>query len=239
MKKLILFLIVPFLFSGFNLQNPNELHGQLKEKLYPDPSVAVFINPTEAYEGEADDDLSDVMVPIPLKDRVFNKTGIQCVWCSLETLGRYAEEPKLIGMTELSDFKRYSSPSIASRKLNELKVKFEQTNSKSDHSLIIKSVVKEKRGCLFAIPGHAMTLVHYDEEKGIVKYINNSDSSLKIRTWTIEEFNHRWDGWICVIYADNDIIPSKYRPSAFKIPIVDRNNNQKEYKKDYILQPTK
>src|SRR5690606_23267490 len=117
----------------------------------------------------------DVMVPIPMKDRVFNKTGIQCVWCSLETIGRYAEEPKLIGMTELPDCKSYSSPSSAARKLRELNVKFEQTTSRSDRSLIIKSVVKERRGCLFAVPGHAMTLVHYDEEKGVVKYINNSD----------------------------------------------------------------
>ena len=81
-----------------------------------------------------------------------------------------------------------------------------------------------------------MVLVHYDEEKGIVKYINNSDRSLKIRTWTIKEFNQRWDGWICVIYGDEDIVPKKYTKS-YPIPIIDRNEKQGNYERFYILQP--
>lgn len=197
-------------------------------------NARIFENPIASYEGVSEDDLENTMVPIPMADRVFNKTGIQCVWCSLETIGRYAKEPKLIDLTELSDCKSYSNPSSAARKLKQLNVKFEQTTSKSDRSLIIKSVVQEKRGCLFAIPGHAMTLVHYDEQAGIVKYINNSDRTLKIRTWTMQEFNRRWDGWICVIYADKDIIPDKY---SSKLPIIDRNNSQGNYDKNYILKP--
>jgi len=216
------------------------LRGQTTNHQYPNPNPGIPVqNPVAEYEGEADEDLTDVMVPIPMKDRVFNKTGIQCVWCSLETCGRYAEEPKLINMTDLADCKSYASPSSAATKLKQLRVRYEQTTSRSDRSLIIKSVVQERRGCLFAVPGHAMTLVHYDEQKGIVKYINNSDSSLKIRTWTMEEFNRRWDGWICVVYADNDIVPQKYRPIVPEIPIVDRNGPQGVYPKDYILQPSK
>ena len=84
-----------------------------------------------------------------------------------------------------------------------------------------------------------MTLVHYDEQKQIVKYINNSDSSLKIRTWTMDEFNRRWEGWICVVYADKDIIPQKYGPRIPAFPVIDRNGPQGVYKKDYILQPSK
>lgn len=197
-------------------------------------NIKIIQNPVASYEGISEDDLENTMVPIPMEDRVFNKTGIQCVWCSLETIGRYAKEPKLLNLTELPDCKSYSNPSSAARKLKQLNVKFEQTTSKMDRSLIIKSVVKEKRGCLFAIPGHAMTLVHYDENAGIVKYINNSDKTLKIRTWTMQEFNRRWDGWICVIYADNDIIPGKNTP---KLPIVDRNNKQGKYDGNYILKP--
>lgn len=212
-----------------------QINGPL-DRLYPYPGIE-SINPVAAFEGEADEDLTDVMVPVPMKDRVFNKTGIQCVWASLELLGRYAEEPKLIGLTNDPDCKSYSSPGSASRKLKQIGVKFEQTTSKSDRSLIIKGVVKERRGVLFAIPGHAMVLVHYDEEKGIIKYINNSDKDLKIRTWTMEEFNKRWDGWICIIYADNDIIPFKYTPPASLLPIMDRNNSQGTYPKDYILIP--
>lgn len=219
--------------SVFNIHV--DTHGV--DNLYPNPEHYCQ-NPVSEYEGEVDEDLTDVMVPIPMKDRVFNKTGIQCVWCSLETIGRYAEEPKLIDMTELSDCKSYSGPDSAGRKLRQLKVKFEQTTSRSDRSLLIKSVVKERRGCLFDVPGHAMTLIHYDEEKKIVKYINNSDRSLAVRTWTMDEFNRRWGGWICVIYADNDIIPFKYS-QAMNLPIVDRNNQQGKYPKEYILLPKK
>jgi hypothetical protein len=204
------------------------------EQVYP--SVFSLQNPIEAYEGSPDEDLSDVMVPVPIEDRVYNRTGIQCVWCSVECLGRYANEPKLIGLTDQRDCKSYASPSSLAAKLNSLNVKYEQTTSRSDKSLLIKSVVKERRGCLFAVPGHAMTLVHYDELKGIVKYINNSDKSLKVRTWSIKEFNQRWDGWICAIYADNDIVPRKYT-KTYPLPIIDRNQIQGNYNKDYILQP--
>lgn len=205
------------------------------EKQYPDPFAVKVANPISAYEGESDEDLSGIMVPIPMKDRVFNKTGIQCVWATLECIGRYANEPKLINLTDLRDCKNYASPFSVSRKLTQLDVKFKQTNSKSDVSLIIKSIVDERRGCLFSVPGHAMTLVHYDEKNQIVKYINNSDPLLLIRTWSMTEFQKRWDGWICTIYADQDIIPSKYK--SFKI--IDRNGPQGTYEKDYIILPRK
>lgn len=206
-----------------------------KDKVYP--CLNSEINPVASYEGQIDEDLSKVMVPIPMNDRVYNKTVIQCVWASIECLGRYAEEPKLINLTETPNCKGYASPSSLSNELKRLKVKFKQTTSKSDKSLIISAIVKERRGCLFGVPGHAMVLVHYDEEKEIVKYINNSDKTLKIRTWTMKEFNQRWDGWICVIYADKDIVPKKYT-KFYPIPIIDKIKYQGNYKEDYILRPT-
>lgn len=241
MKK-ILIMICLFLSIGAIAplkNNVGEVKNVTHTQLYPNPGQIVSFNPVATYEGEPDENLSDVMVPIPMEDRVFNKTGIQCVWCSLETIGRFAKEKKLVDLTELSDCKSYASPSSAARKLKELGVRYEQTTSTSDRSLILKSVVQERRGCLFSIPGHAMTLVHYDENKGIVKYINNSDSTLQIRTWTMSEFNRRWDGWVCVIYADHDIIPDKYKPKVPNLPITDRNGPQGEYSTDYIFFPSK
>lgn len=186
---------------------------------------------------DSHNELEETMVPIPIEDRVFNRTGIQCVWASVECLGRYADEPKLIGLTDHPDCKSYASPSSLAVKLKKLDVKFEQTTNRLDKSLIFKSVVKDRRGCLFAIPGHAMTLVHYDEVGGIVKYINNSDKSLKIRTWTLKEFNQRWDGWICVVYPDLDFVYKKYTKS-YPIPILDRNEAQGSYEYDYVLYPS-
>lgn len=192
-------------------------------------------NPTALFEGQEDEDLLNVQVPIPMKDRVFNKTGIQCVWASLECIGRYAEEKKLYNITSLPDCKSYSSPAGAASKLRQLGVKFEQTTSHGDRSLIHKAVVKEKRGVLFNIPGHAMVLVHYDEKNGIVKYINNSDPDLKIRTWTMEQFNKRWDGWVCAVYADEDKISMKWLASRIKI--VDEGGLDFKTPEGYILFP--
>ena len=76
------------------------------------------INPVVDYEGIEDENLSEIMVPILLKDRVLNKTGIQCVWSTLETLGRYAEEEKLIDLTDLFDCQAHSDPIKTAKKLN-------------------------------------------------------------------------------------------------------------------------
>ena len=209
------------------------------ERQYPNVYLAVDTNPIVTFEGEVDDDLLNVMVPVPMRDRVFNKTGIQCVWASTELLGRYAEEPKLINLTNDSDCKSYATPSSFHRKMKQIGVRCETTTDPKDRSLIIKGVVKERRGAIFCVPGHAMVMVHYDEEKGIVKYINNSDRTLAIRTWTMSEFNKRFDGWVSIIYADHDIIQQKYAPKIPNLPVIDRNRSQGDYDKNYILQPQK
>lgn len=210
---------------------PVEATSVPMDRVYPNPTSPPLVNPCADFEGTPEEkELEDVQVPVPMKDRVFNKTRIQCVWCSLELLGRWAEEPKLIDLTDDPECKSYSGPSSAARKLNMRKVRFEQeTNKKTARMLILKAVVKERHGVLFSIPGHAMNLVHYDEAKGVVKYINNSDKTLKIRTWSMEEFEKRWEGWVCAIYADQDIIESKLFPPATFLPIIDRMGDQGRY----------
>lgn len=212
-----------------------------REKFFhvcPNPYVKNPVNPVKGFEGKVDEDLEKVQVPIPFKDRVPNRTEIQCVWSSAETLARYAECEKLYDITFNDNYKGYAGPSSLKTMLKKYGVKYEMTVNKKDRSLLVKGCVLERRGVAFDIPGHVMVLVHYDEKAGIVKYINNSDKELKIRTWTMEEFNRRWAGWAFIIYADEDIIPYKYN----KIPdikVKDRNNNQGIYQKDYIFSPYK
>lgn len=241
MKRILIFLsflVVNFSATG---QIGPEPSVDPRNAQYPNVYLAKDTNPIAAMDGAVDEDLSDVMVPVPMKDRVYNKTGIQCVWATTEAMGRYAEEPKLINLTDDPDCKSYASAYSFARKMKQLGVKFETTTDVNDLSLIRKAVVEERRGCLFCVPGHAMLLVHFDEKKGIVKYINNSDRSLAIRTWTMAEFRrHRnGEGWVSTIYADNDIIPKKYAPRIPLLPIIDRNKPQGAYEKDYILQPLK
>lgn len=185
---------------------------------------------------------ADIQCPIPMSDRVPNYTGIQCVWSSLEMLGRWAEEPKLMNppLTSRPDCKSYSSPSLVATRLKQLGVKYEQSYQDRGQSIaLIKKAMAEHRGCLWGVPGHAMVLVHYDEAADVVKWVDNSDSTLKVQTTNIAGFNRRWDTWVCVIYADNDIIPMKtgLDSPARKLPIVDRNNPQGKYPKDYIPLP--
>lgn len=239
MRKIVGILSVGFLLAsmltGIGIHN----NATPADSIYPNPAAITApnpaYNPVANYEGEPEDEMRDVMVPIPMNCRVPNKTGIQCVWSSIETLARYAQFERLYDMTELSECRSYSGPSNAGSWLRKHNVRFEQTTG-GDRSLIIKGVVKEKRGVLFSVPGHAMVLVHYDEEKGIVKYINNSDSTLQIRTWTMKEFNRRFDGWVMIIYADNDILG---RPpgEARSLPIVDAAGPQGTYPEDYIPMP--
>jgi hypothetical protein len=242
----LLTLILAFLPSKQAAQVPVVENNQppvRMDRLYPDPEQPHVPNPVAAYEGTPDDEeeLKNCQVPIPMKDRVFNRTGIQCVWCSIECLGRWAEEKKLVGppcMTDWPDCKSYSGPGSAGSKLREIKVRFEQVTDKTKgRELIRRCVVQERRGVLFSVPGHAMNLVHYDEQNKIVKYINNSDKTLKVRTWTMDEFEKRWEGWVLAIYADNDIIPFKFTPPACLIPIVDRMGNGVFDPKQYILIP--
>lgn len=199
----------------------------------PNPYDQILPNPVVNFEGAPDEDLENTQVPIPVKDRVPNRTGIQCVWSSIETLARYAKYEKLYDITMEKDYKSYAGPPSLRAMFKKYGVKYEMTVDKKDRSLLIKGCTIEKRGVAFDIPGHMMVLVHYDEKEGIVKYINNSDKDLKIRTWTMEEFNKRWAGWAVIIYAEDDILGKKIPD----INIKDRNNSQGIYKKNYIFGP--
>lgn len=179
-------------------------------------------------------------VPIPESDRVFNYTGIQCVWSTIETLGHWAKEPKLTNppLTSNPRCKSFANPSDAKEVLGRLGVRYEQTYSSMEESYVMmRKATKEGRGCLISIPQHAMTLVHFDEENDVVKWIDNVDKSLKIQTTSLKSFKRRMTAWTLVIYADTDIIEERITPLPRLLPILDRNNPQQTYPKDYIPLP--
>lgn len=200
---------------------------------------------TAAYEcRDGEEAPLDIQCPIPMKDRVFNYTGIQCVYSSTEMLGRWAEEPKLTNppLTSRAECKGYSSPSRLANVLNNLKVKYEHSyNDRDKGRVLIRKAMAEGRGCLWGVPGHAMVIVHFDEAKDTMKWVDNSDRSLKVQTTNIKGFERRWDSWVVVIYADKDIVPIKMNKFGLPnlIPIKDRNNSQGTYPKDYIPMPNK
>lgn len=167
-----------------------------------------------------DADLDSLQCPIPKKDRVRNYTGIQCVWSSIETLGRWAGEERLIApaLTSRKECKSYSGPELSSRVLGSLGVRFKQTFGDRKKGIeMIKEAMAEGRGALFDVPGHAMVIVHFSEEENRVCWIDNSDDTVKVQTSTMARFMERWRTWVLVIYAEEDMVP--YRIYARKIPV--------------------
>ena len=238
MKKSLLFLLATIGFITLSLNS-----------VAPKQSLPVWhknyqTSYTASYDSGSpeDEELKGVQCPIPMKDRVRNYTGIQCVFAAIECLGRWAEEDNLTNppLTSRSDCKGYSGPSDAAHKLTKYGIKFEQSYRDREKGIeLIKKAMKDGRGCLWGVPGHAMVLCHYDEDKNVVKWIDNSDRSLRVQTTTVDRFKNRWDSWVLVIYAKNDLFPAKAMRISIpnRIPIVDHNNPQAEYPPDYIPIP--
>ena len=226
MKKYYIFVFSSLIFLNiyFTL-NKNHEFVNIKNKIY-------FTNESSK------ENLDEVQCPIPKEDRVLNKTEIQCVWASIEMLGRWAEEEKLINppLTSRNECKSYSSPSDVNQKLTKLNVKFKQSYRNEKEGIeLIKEAMKEKRGCLWSVPGHAMVIVHFDEEKDIFKWVDNSDLNLNIQTSDIAFFERNWESWVLVIYGDYSKIENKIK-RKYNIPMFEKNK-QILYDKDYIDHP--
>ena len=198
---------------------------------------------TDAYtasEPFPESELDTCHAPVPMSDRVRNYTGIQCVFSSIELLGRWAEEPKLMDppITSRSNCKSYSGPSDAGRKLDSFGVKFKQvTNKEEGRQYLQKYVAEEGRGALIGVPGHALCVIHYDPEGDDIRIVDNSDRTLSIQKWSKSHFERRWQGWVLVLFADKDVIPYKIGPSANKIPIQDRDDPNREFPPNHIPRP--
>ncbi len=246
MKKFIFLAFI--IHTGFFLNifyNQNEISKfkptpqEIVEEGIYGPNLVAYVYGDPQDESE---ELKDVQVPIPRKDRVINTKG-NCVWCSLELAGRYAEIEKLYNITKNPRdggdprCQGASSPSPVRRYLEAEKIKYEMITN-GDRNFLVQKCKIERRPVAFGIPGHMLTLVHYDPDTKIVKVIDNADHSLSVQTWSWDKFHKLWDGWSYVIYGEPDIIPYKYFP-ARKLPIIDMNNPQQKYPEDYIPYPTK
>lgn len=221
MRNWIAFLLVLLCCSAFG-QEDSIL--RYKVSLEASPAEGDHVNTVvPAYISSGSDaDLNTLQCPIPKGDRVKNYTGIQCVWSSIETLGRWAGEGKLVNppLTSRRECKSYSGPGLSASVLNSLGVRFRQNYGDKQKGLqMIREAMAEGRGALFDVPGHAMVIVHFSEREDRVCWIDNSDNTLKAQTSTVERFMKRWGSWVLVVYAEDDIVP--YRTYMRHIPIFD------------------
>ncbi len=164
------------------------------------------ITPPAPPPAPVEPDCVGVQVPIPKDCRVFNKSGSQCVWCSIECLGRYHKVRELYeGDRRLTlKYTWATGPAEVQRVLssNYPTVKWKQVQSKSELRNFIKTYVTEKKfGVGIGIPGHMLNLVHYDEQAKVVKVIDNcGPKALQVQYWSMDKFDRLADGWVLTVF---------------------------------------
>lgn len=172
----------------------------------------VVVKPPEPVKPvvPVDPELVDVQVPIVKSMRVFNKTGQQCVWATLEALGNYHNIKGTKGLTD--QYKRPAGAGDVYNALNKRNVKFKQT-IKHDSSFLKEWVTDKKMGVGIGVNGgrHMILLCHYEEGK-CVKVIDNGDPQMRVQTWSWSKFTGRsgWDGWAVVVLPDDYQLPVGY-----------------------------
>lgn len=179
----------------------------------PQPPLPIPVEP----------DCVGVQVPIPKDCRVYNKSGSQCVWCSIECLGRYHGVKEVFeGDRRLTKTYTWATNPGEVYRVMSAKyptVKWKQITNR-DVRFIKKYVTELKLGIGLAIPGHMLNLVHYDEEAGIVKVIDNcGPKALQVQDWTMDRFNRLWDGWALVVFPPGFVDPDNSFDVSF--PAVD------------------
>lgn len=131
-------------------------------------------------------------VKIPQECRVRNKTGIQCVWASIETLARHHGVPAASNLTDY--YKGLAGPNDALRVLRERRVQGYITYPGFKNVQWLKDCCSKGWGAGVGLGGqHMLLVVHYKD--GQVGIIDNLDPELRVKYWTEPEFLNRWDGW--------------------------------------------
>ncbi len=165
-------------------------------------------------QPEVEPDLIGVQVPIPKNCRVYNASGSQCVWCSIECLGRYHKVKELYeGDTRITKYHTWATVPFEVAQVMKTKypsVKWTQITSRNETNSFIKKYVTEKKlGAGFAISGHMLNIVHYDEAAKTVKVIDNlGPQALKVQEWSMDKFNRVAVGWALTVF------PPGYIPAA-------------------------
>jgi hypothetical protein len=153
------------------------------------------------YRSVLDEDMRDVQVPIPMECRVPNRSGDQCVWCSLECLSKYH---KIEAGSHLTDtYKNSTDGKEVRRVLDGLSIKYTMQAEGNKDVKILEDACAKGWGASVGLSGvHMVNVVHFKGD--VVKVIDNADSTLKIRTWTKDQFFKRWDGWTVILVPPND-----------------------------------
>jgi hypothetical protein len=128
-----------------------------------------------------------------------NRSGMQCVWCSLETLGRMHGVKALYGLTKTHTWP--SGPGEVAQVLRRRDVRFRQTTNAT--LAMVRDACERGLGCLVDVHNgrHAKVVVGFDEKRRKVWIIDNGGPfSCQIHEWSLDHFRNEFSGWVCVIY---------------------------------------
>lgn len=144
-------------------------------------------------------DQADAQVPVRPADRVFNRTGIQCTWCSLECLGRH-NGIKALHTPPLTDSHlRHAGPAQVRPVLDRLGVKYLIQEFGQKDTNILTVSCERGWGCVVGLKGvHCVNLIHFDATTA--KIIDNGDRQLRVQSWKRSTFLQEWDGFTIVVY---------------------------------------
>jgi hypothetical protein len=159
-----------------------------------------------ALQPDRYDSLSDkenfILAPLAEDHRALNTKG-QCVWSSLQNMGRQIGETKLYNLTKDRRCQGGANPSDVNRVLTALGVKFEQAygNRKEAYALIERGLA-EGRPCIISYDtAHVINIVHFDRDANKVAVVNNHGDRFQTQYMDLAEFDRRFKGWVCIVYG--------------------------------------
>jgi hypothetical protein len=135
----------------------------------------------------------DIQVFVLKEHRVRNRSGSQCVWCSLECLARLHGIEKASHLTDR--YKGTAGPGDVRFVLGSYGVAYQmRVGEQGKDKKFLKVCCENGWGACVGVHGsHMINVVHYRD--GIVKVIDNSDPELRVQEWTEQRFLNAWDGW--------------------------------------------
>lgn len=142
-----------------------------------------------------------VQCPIPEEHRVANRTGVQCVWASIETLGNWLDVPAAQNLTP--QYGGFANPQSAGHVLKSRGVAFRQTagGQKAAGIQLVAESVSKGRAAMVGLGGrHAVVVCHLDDKTvGIIDNVGSRKIQYRSRSW----FNQHFDGWALTLDEGN------------------------------------
>jgi len=144
-------------------------------------------------------------VTIDPANRVYNRSRSQCVWASLETIGRHWGLTQLYGLTVIHKYP--SGPSEANSVLNSkgIKAYWGSQSSLHDWQSLENAINGWHWPAAVGIGGVHMLLIVGVSKEEITIIDNVGSKALKEQKLSRKDFDRQWDGWWIVIPNPKDL----------------------------------